>query len=40
MMGIDCDIDLQEHRMIRPAYRLGCRLPNIHGEGGASAAAR
>ena len=26
MMGIDCDIDLQEHRMVRPAYRLGCRL--------------
>ena len=25
-MGIDCDIDLQEHRMVRPAYRLGCRL--------------
>jgi hypothetical protein len=26
MMGIDCDIDLQEHRMVRPASRLGCRL--------------
>ena len=25
-MGIDCDIDLHEHRMVRPAYRLGCRL--------------
>ena len=25
-MGIDCDSDLQEHRMVRPAYRLGCRL--------------
>ena len=26
MMGIDCDIDLQEHRMVRSASRLGCRL--------------
>ena len=25
-MGIDCDIDLQEPLMVRPAYRLGCRL--------------
>ena len=28
-MRIDCDIDLQEHLMVRPAYRLGCRL-QIH----------
>ena len=26
MMGIDCDSDLQEHRKIRPAYRVGCHL--------------
>jgi hypothetical protein len=29
MMGIDCDIDLHEHRMVRPASCLGCRL-QIH----------